>query len=50
MSEAIWICIITNATTLALVLIGRLWSRAEHYGTAEKIEEVHKIVKNGHGD
>jgi len=46
MSEAVQIALIGNGTTIAVVILGRVWSYFEHKSTAKKVEEIH-IATNG---
>lgn len=50
MSDAVIIAIITNATTILVVILSRLWSHAEHKATeatASRTEAKVDVLMNG---
>lgn len=43
MTEGVWIAIISNATTIIVVVLSRLWSHREHQKTERKVN----VLMNG---
>lgn len=44
MTETIWVALISNCTTIIVVLISRLWSHKEHRRTEATIHQLKQAV------
>lgn len=49
MTDAVWIAVISNATTIIAIIVSRLLSHFEHRSTSSDVREIKRLV-NGQGE